>query len=159
MKVVFHNNASGNEHVHKKLTEVATFDVKLKDTFNVKAPVLLLSGKYLNATYANIPDFGRYYYVSTPSQVRENLWEYKLRCDVLMSFSKEIEANKAILKRTSQDEFANLYLPDERRMVTSETFTRYKFFPNGVFSGFESTTTPGIYNYIVCLAGVTPGVA
>lgn len=159
MQVVFYNNSSGNEHVHKKLTEVATFDVKLKDTCNVKNPVLLLSGKYLNANYAIIADFGRYYYVAPPSQVRENLWEYKLSSDGLMSFSNEIEANKAILKRTSQDEFANLYLPDERRMVTSETFTRYKFFPNGVFSGFESITTPGIYNYLVCIAGVTPGNA
>ena len=159
MQVVFYNNASGEEHVTKRLTQVATFDVALKDSCSVQNPVLLLSGAYLNANYCYIADFGRYYYINNATQIRKGLWQYALRCDVLMSFSKEIKANKAILKRTSQDEFANLYLPDERRMVTSETFTRYKFFPNGIFSGFESTTAHGIYNYLVCIAGVTPGEA
>ena len=159
MQVVFYNNSSGNEHVTKRLRQVASFDVNLKDSCSVQNPVLLLSGAYLNANYCYIADFGRYYYINNATQVRRGLWQYDLKCDVLMSFAKEIKANKAILKRTSQDDFANLYLPDERRMVSSETFTLCKFFPNGVFSGFESITTPGIYNYLVCLAGVTPGKA
>lgn len=159
MQVVFYNNSSGNEHVTKRLTQVATFDVNLKDSCSVQNPVLLLNGAYLNANYCYIAEFGRYYYINNATQVRRGLWQYDLKCDVLMSFAKEIKSNKAILKRTAQDEFANLYLPDERRMVSSETFTLYKFFPNGVFSGFESITTPGIYNYLVCLAGVMPGKA
>lgn len=159
MQVIFYNNSSGSEHVTKSLKQVATFDVNLKDSCSVQNPVLLLSGAYLNANYCYIADFGRYYYINNATQVRRGLWQYDLKCDVLMSFAKEIKANKAILKRTAQDDFANLYLPDERRMVSSETFSLYKFFPNGIFSGFESITTPGIYNYLVCLAGVTPGKA
>lgn len=159
MQVVFYNNSSGSEHVTKRLTQVATFDVNLKDSCSVQNPVLLLNGAYLNANYCYIADFGRYYYINNATQVRRGLWQYDLKCDVLMSFAKEIKANKAILRRTAQDDFANLYLPDERRMVSSETFTLYKFFPNGIFSGFESITTPGIYNYLVCLAGVMPGKA
>lgn len=159
MQVVFYNNSSGSEHVTKRLTQVATFEVNLKDSCSVQNPVLLLNGAYLNANYCYIADFGRYYYINNATQVRRGLWQYDLKCDVLMSFAKEIKENKAILKRTAQDDFANMYLPDERRMVSSETFTLYKFFPNGIFSGFESITTPGIYNYLVCLAGVTPGKA
>lgn len=160
MQVVFYNNSSGNEHVTKSLTEVQAFNVELKDECSIQNPVLLLSGKFLNANYANIPDFGnRYYYIDNIVQIRQNLWQYNLRCDVLMSFAEQIKTNRAILKRTAQDNFANLYLPDDRRMVTSETFTRYKFFPNGIFSGFESITTPGIFNYLVCIAGVQPGDA
>ena len=159
MQVIFYNNSSGSEHVTKSLRQVATFDVNLKDSCSVQNPVLLLSGAYLNANYCYIADFGRYYYINNATQVRSGLWQYDLKCDVLMSFAKEIKANKAILRRTSQDGFANLYLPDERRMVSSETFTLYKIFPNGIFSGFENITTPGIYNYLVCLAGVMPGKA
>lgn len=154
MQVVFYNNSSGNEHVTKNLTEVRTANVKLLDTSGVRFPILQLYGKSLNVNYCYIEDFGRYYYVSPPVQIRNNLWQYSLRCDPLMSFKEQTKANKAILKRTAQDEFANLYLPDDKRMVTSESFTRYKEFPFGIFSGFENLENPGIYNYLVSIASI-----
>lgn len=152
MQVVFYNNSSGNEHVTKSLSEVATFNVNLKDSCSVQNPVLLLSGKYLNANYCYIADFGRYYYINNVTQIRENLWEYNLSCDVLMSFANEIKANTAILSRSA--ELFNLYLPDERRKVLSECFQTYQQFPYGCFSGFKNSA--GNYNYIVTLAGVSP---
>ena len=139
MQVVFYNNASENEHVHKELTEIATFDVKLKDTCNVKNPVLLLSGKYLNANYARIADFGRYYYVSPPSQVRENLWEYKLSSDGLMSFSKEIESNKAIIERTESPKYYNKNFDDSEwnRMVEARCTNQILNFPEKFVKNFS----------------------
>lgn len=108
MQVVFYNNSSGNEHVTKSLTEVRTFDVDLKDSCSVQNPVLLLSGKYLNANYAKIPDFGnRFYYIDNIVQIRKNLWQYSLRCDVLMSFSKEIRQQTSIIDISSQSKFYN----------------------------------------------------
>lgn len=155
MQVVFYNNSSGIEHVHKNLTEIITLDLKLKNSCSVDEPVLLLSGKYLDANYCYIEDFGRYYYRKDVNEIRDGLWEYKFRRDPLMSFKERIKANKAILKRTSQDELANLYIPDERRIVLTETFTRYKKFPNGCFSGIKNSA--GNYNFLVLISGVEPG--
>ena len=139
MKVVFYNNKSEDEHVHKELTEIATLEVDLKDACNVKKPVLLLSGKYLNATYARIEEFGRYYFVSPPTQIRKNLWQYELDSDGLMSFSKEIEANKAIIERTESPKYYNKNFDDSEwnRMVEARCTNQILNFPEKFVKNFS----------------------
>ena len=139
MQVVFYNNSSGNEHVNKSITEVATFDVELKDSCSVQNPVLLLSGKYLNANYCYIADFGRYYYIDDITQIRKNLWQYTLRCDVLMSFSKEIEANKAIIERTESPKYYNKNFDDSEwnRMVEARCTNQILNFPEKFVKNFS----------------------
>ena len=150
MQVVFYNNSSGTEHVHKELTEIATLEVDLKDACNVEKPVLLLSGKYLNATYAKIEEFGRYYFVYPPTPIRKNLWQYDLRCDVLMSFSKEIEANVAILKRTADKNYINMEIPDDKQIVIQKREVFHKEFP-GAFEGVIDDN--GNVNMVIGLIG------
>ena len=140
MQVIFYNNSSGNEHVHKKLTEVATFEVELKDSCSVQNPVLLLSGKYLSANYCRIADFdGRYYYIDDITQIRKNLWQYDLRCDVLMSFSKEIESNKAIIERTESQKYYNKNFDDSEwnRMVEARCTNQILNFPEKFVKNFS----------------------
>ena len=140
MQVVFYNNASGDEHVTKSLTEVATFDVELKDSCSIQNPVLLLSGKYLNANYCYIADFGRYYYIDNITQIRKNIWQYDLRCDVLMSFSKEIEANKAIIERTESPKYYNKNFDDSEwnRMVEARCTNQILNFPEKFVKNFSN---------------------
>ena len=140
MQVIFYNNSSGNEHVHKKLTEVATFEVELKDSCSIQNPVLLLSGKYLSANYCRIGDFGgRYYYIDDITQIRKNLWQYDLRCDVLMSFSKEIESNKAIIERTESPKYYNKNFDDSEwnRMVEARCTNQILNFPEKFVKNFS----------------------
>lgn len=139
MQVVFYNNSSEVEHVHKKLTEVATFDVDLKDSCSVQNPVLLLSGKYLSANYCYMSDFGRYYYIDNITQIRKNLWQYDLRCDVLMSFSKEIETNKAIIERTESSKYYNKNFDDSEwnRMVEARCTNQILNFPEKFVKNFS----------------------
>ena len=139
MQVVFYNNSSGNEHVTKSLTELATFDVDLKDSCSIQNPVLLLSGKYLNANYCKIGDFGRYYYIDNITQVRKNLWQYELRCDVLMSFSEQIKANKAIIERTESPKYYNKNFDDSEwnRMVEAICTNQILNFPEKFVKNFS----------------------
>ena len=139
MQVIFYNNSSGNEHVHKKLTEVATFEVELKDSCSVQNPVLLLSGKYLNANYCYIADFGRYYYIDDITQIRKNLWQYTLRCDVLMSFAEQIKANKAIIERTESQKYYNKNFDDSEwnRMVEARCTNQILNFPEKFVKNFS----------------------
>lgn len=150
MQVVFYNNSSGNEHVTKSLTEVATFDVELKDSCSIQNPVLLLSGKYLNANYCYIADFGRYYYIDDITQIRRNLWQYTLRCDVLMSFAEQIKANVAILKRTADKNYINMEIPDDKQIVIQKREVFHKEFP-GAFEGVIDDN--GNVNMVIGLIG------
>lgn len=150
MQVVFYNNSSGNEHVTKSLTEVSTFDVELKDSCSVQNPVLLLSGAYLNTNYCHIADFGRYYYIDDITQIRRNLWQYTLRCDVLMSFAEQIKSNVAILKRTSDKNYINMEIPDDKQIVIQKREVFHKDFP-GSFEGVVDDK--GNVNMVIGLIG------
>lgn len=151
MQVVFYNNSSGNEHVTKSLTEVSTFDVELKDSCSVQNPVLLLSGKYLSANYCYISDFdGRYYYIDDITQIRRNLWQYTLRCDVLMSFAEKIKANVAILRRTADKNYINMEIPDDKQIVIQKREVFHKEFP-GAFEGVMDDN--GNVNMVIGLIG------
>ena len=140
MQVIFYNNSSGNEHVTKSLTEVATFDVELKDSCSIQNPVLILSGKYLNANYCKIGDFGRYYYIDNITQIRKNLWQYELRCDVLMSFANEIKSNKSIVERTESPKYYNKNFDDSEwnRMVEARCTNQILNFPEKFVKNFSN---------------------
>lgn len=140
MQVIFYNNASGNEHVTKSLTEVATFDVELKDSCSVQNPVLLLSGKYLRANFCKIVDFGRYYYIDNITQIRKNLWQYDLRCDVLMSFAEQIKSNKAIIERTESSKYYNKNFddPEWNKMVEARCTNQVLNFPEKFVKNFSN---------------------
>lgn len=140
MQVIFYNNASGNEHVTKSLTEVATFEVELKDSCSIQNPVLLLSGKYLNANYCYMSDFGRYYYIDDITQIRKGLWQYTLRCDVLMSFAEQIKSNKAIIERTESQKYYNKNFDDSEwnRMVEARCTNQILNFPEKFVKNFSN---------------------
>ena len=150
MQVIFYNNSSGDEHVTKSLTQVATFEVDLKDSCSVQNPVLLLSGKYLNANFCYMPDFERYYYIYDITQIRKNLWQYTLRCDVLMSFAEQIKANVAILKRTADKNYINMEIPDDKQIVIQKREVFHKEFP-GTFEGVMDDN--GNVNMVIGLIG------
>ena len=153
MQVIFYNNSSGKEHVTKSLTQVAAFDVNLKDSCSVQNPVLLLSGAYLNANYCYIAEFGRYYYINNATQIRKGLWQYDLKCDVLMSFATQIKANKAIIERTESQKYYNKNFDDSEwnHMVEARCTNQILNFPEK----FEKNFTDGKYVLITVGVGGT----
>lgn len=138
MQVVFYRNSSEDRHVNKKLTNVDTFDVELKDSCSVQNPVLLLS-KYSNSNYCYISDFGRYYYIDDITQIRKNLWQYTLRCDVLMSLKNDILNSKAIIERTESQKYYNKNFDDSEwnRMVEARCTNQILNFPEKFVKNFS----------------------
>lgn len=138
MQVVFYRNSSEDRHVNKKLTNVDTFDVELKDSCSVQNPVLLLS-KYSKVNYCYIEDFGRYYYIDDITQIRKNLWQYTLRCDVLMSLKNDILNSKAIVERTESHKYYNKNFDDSEwnRMVEARCANQILNFPEKFVKNFS----------------------
>ena len=98
----------------------ATADV-LRPTFTVTA-----SSVPSGANYAEIPDFGRYYYITGMRYVTTDLVELSLYVDVRKSFLLELKVNSGIVSR--QENLYNMYLPDSKTPIGAhKPVNTYKF--------------------------------
>ena len=120
-------NHSPNNKIDKVLTYTHTLQGTLKDSTSIVDPVILveLTSPVLNVNYARIQAFGRYYFVTNIIQIRTDLWEIHMHCDVLKSFSEGILGSPAIIAKSESN--WNLYLND----------TNYRCFQNPVIKQLE----------------------
>lgn len=130
--------------VQKTFNSQHTFDsITLKDDCSVQDPVILVratteNGKkdLLTATYAYIPNFGRYYYVKDSHSRRNDLVELQLHSDPLKSFADKIYEQSAVIERSAsksvytsglEDSDAYKYADEHtvlKKLVTSDGFTK-----------------------------------
>lgn len=133
MKIVLYRNESENNKVGKSLVELSSVNGTLREKTSILNPTIEINNNnVINANYAYIPEFKRYYFITDIESVRNGLWGVTMKVDVLESYKQQIYGNEAILAR--QENLYNLYLKDEYLNFTSDTFTLYKEFPNNNFS-------------------------
>lgn len=118
-----------------------TFEITLKGATSVTAPVIVLHAAAFSYNYCYIPDFGRYYFVSSTRILKNHLIEYTLAVDVLASYRSDILAARLYVLRSASS--YNVKLPDPTWIHTTD-FT-------------ESASTyafPSFDNYGVYLASI-----
>lgn len=118
-----------------------TFEVTLKAPTSVTAPVIVLHAVAFSYNYCYIPDFKRYYFVSSTRILKNHLIEYTLAVDVLATYRADILAARLYVLRSASD--YSLFLPDST-WIHSTNFT-------------ESVTRrsfPGYDSYGVYLASI-----
>ena len=133
MDINLYINNSEPERVIKSLTNVATLTGSLHNESDVVNPYVIIEGAYFpsSANYAYIADFGRYYYVTEVSSIRNGYIGVSLASDPLMSFANDIKNLRAIIDRQANSEHANMYLPDDVIVHDSREFYAVKTFQNG----------------------------
>ena len=125
-----------------------TTSVTVTGTFRADISVLnpvfrITSAADLTAyNYCYINDFNRWYYITDITIVRNGMYEFKCKVDVLFTYSTEIYAQKAVVTR-QQEEF-NTYLNDSQYMSLNYPRVQTYAFP----TGFSST-----FNYILTTTG------
>lgn len=126
--VTLYVNSSENNRVNKTLSSGVTYTCEFKDQSSIFTPSILI-GTSTNLTgynYAQISDFGRYYFITDIVLVRANLYLLKLKTDVLSSWSTQLLAQPAVLSR--QENEYNLYLDDpEFKVYNDKQVDCYKF--------------------------------
>lgn len=102
----------------------------LRDECDITDPVILIeSEKPLNANYAYISEFSRYYYIRNILQKRTNLWEITMHCDVLKTFSEGILGSPCIASKSSNK--FNMYLNDTDYKCQQNNIIQTVNFPSG----------------------------
>jgi len=103
MIIKLFNTTDSNNTIGKTLTDEQTFDITFKDTFDIINPIVVLKSDVpILRNYAYIPEFGRYYFI-TSIQIQPNkIYRLYLECDVLESFKNDILASYGLVTRAGE---------------------------------------------------------
>lgn len=139
MTVSLYYNSSDINRLDKSISSAITVSGTLREQCSVLEPTVLIEvDDVANVNYMHIPEFGRYYYVTGISSVRNNLWAVSGHVDVLMTYRSQIRGCSAVLARAEQEHLANLYLDDDRFTITCRRDFQLIDFPHRVTTGGQS---------------------
>ena len=127
MTIKLYKTPSEVNKVTKVLNDELELTGELRESSSVITPIIKIEDDDLtDYNYAYIPEFGRYYFITNITSVRNNLWEVAMRVDVLMTYATEIKANTAVIARNSN--LWNLYYQDEQfKILNYETIQTKAF--------------------------------
>lgn len=135
--VILQTNNSEKIKVDKTLVDIDTVSGTLKESTSIVDPIFLISrpiDELVNCNYITVSIFGRSYFVTDISSVRNNLTEIACHVDVLSSFKNAVRSNQSIVRR--QENKWNLYLDDGVFKTYQNPMVLTKNFPTG-FNTFE----------------------
>lgn len=140
------NNDPYNK-INKNPVTVSTVTGELVDNCNIVDPEIMIQydGAFINANYAYIPEFGRYYFIKNAETPSNGLWKLTMHTDVLMSFASAILHSPATVARSSNN--FNMYLNDDHFAIQENPYIFTKAFP----SGFDTS----LASYVLALVGVS----
>ena len=132
MDIKFFQNSSEKNKIGKTLTNETTVSGTLRETTDIINPVVLIEAENLTGfNYAQIPTFGRYYFIERMEVVREDLWRVHMTVDVLESFKTSIK-NQNVIISDSENNGASDYLDGQQWTSKVKSLTDIVNFPNGL---------------------------
>ena len=106
LTMILYKNQSDDRCVQKSLIEINRVSGFIRNETSLLTPSVLIDttnepNYVLDANYVYMPNFRRYYYITSISSVRNHLWRLSLRVDVLMTYKDEILNQDALVYRSS----------------------------------------------------------
>lgn len=132
MNIILQRNNSDDRRFTKDISALASMSGYLRDESSIIDPVIMIEGSassLANCNYMSIPEFGRSYFVTDISSVRNNLIQVSGHVDVLSTYRDAILANSGIIRR--QENNWNLYLDDGSFKVYNNPIILTRAFPSG----------------------------
>ena len=137
MDITLYQTTSERERINKVLGSYIAMTGTLRGESSVINPSFLI--EYSNPSdynYCYIPSFGRYYFITNITSVRNNIWRIDCSVDVLMSFRNEILNLEVIVSQDSLPD-AECYMNGDVWQSTVKTKTDIINFPNGLLDSGE----------------------
>ena len=120
MEIKLYITEDADTVMNKDLTLIATFDIQMRDTQNVSAPILILgeiAGVDLKAVnYAYIDEFKRYYFIRTITVGQNNIYTLAMECDVIETYKEDILNSSALIsRRVAAGDYGDMAVSSEVR--------------------------------------------
>lgn len=133
MIIKLYKTLSEDNKLDKELTLVREININLLIRSNVTSFTFSLASDITGANYMYIPDWGKYFFLKSPTVERNGYISYNAVEDVLMTYKEQIRQESGIILR--QENEGNLYITDSTFPVENRNKTFFKKFQNG----FEET--------------------
>lgn len=103
MEIKLYITEDSDTVMNKDLTLITTFDIQMRDTQNVSAPILILGEiagvDIKTVNYAYIDEFKRYYFIRTITVGQNNIHTLAMECDVIETYKEDILNSSAQINR------------------------------------------------------------
>ena len=147
MTLNLYNNSDAPNKLDKTLSSPHTVTVSnngVNLSLGVTRPIITAAGKLSDYNYAEISDFGRYYFIDDIEILRNGVTQLRLRVDPLMSFNVDIKALPAIAMRSEQAAKQSPYLYDAKRPIQSyQVYRTYELFTFTGMGAYAILVTAG----------------
>lgn len=125
MKVEFYKTSDNPRTVNKTLQLIRTVDIIFRQAVDEQAPLIIISNENVaGANYVKIPNFNRYYFISSVDNFTAGLVRLHLTTDLLMTYKDIILNSPVQITATETPSYLSESLPTQtkisKRIVKSD---------------------------------------
>lgn len=118
MKVEFYHTADNTNTINKTLQPITTLDIIFRQAVNEATPFIILNkDKITGSNYVHIPNFNRYYFISSVDNYTANLLRIELVTDLLMTYKDEILNSTVLITATNTPSYFSSNLPTQTKTI------------------------------------------
>ena len=139
MNIILYQTFSERERINKTLSNELTLTGTLRGESSVINPTFMIETSNPSSyNYCYISEFGRYYFITNITSVRNGLWKINCSVDVLMSFKTDILNLNVIVSDLSIGESReSTYINGSQWVSTVKGKTDIINFPSGLLDSGE----------------------
>lgn len=125
MKVEFYKTSDNPRTVNKTLQLTRTVDIIFRQAVDEQAPLIIMSNENVaDSNYVRIPNFNRYYFISSVDNYTAGLVRIHLTTDLLMTYKDIILNSPVHITATETPSYLSESLPTQtkisKRVVKSD---------------------------------------
>ena len=138
MDIKFYYNQSDDRQINKTLVEEKVLNGTIRENVDIMHPVVrFFSPEILRYNYCYIPDFRRYYFITSINAVSNEIYDVQFTTDVLMSFRGEILQYPVIVDKQTQESNGDEYIDDSSLVTDNLLFSTVYNFSRGFLDNPE----------------------
>lgn len=118
MQVEFYHTTDNANTINKTLQSINTVDIIFRQAVNESTPFIIMNrNKLTGSNYVHIPNFNRYYFISSVDNYTANLVRINLTTDLLMTYKDEILNSTVLITATEKPSYFSSNLPTQTKTI------------------------------------------
>lgn len=118
MKVEFYHTADNANTINKTLQPIKTLNIIFRQAVNESTPFIIMNKDNLTGSnYVHIPNFNRYYFISSVDNYTANLVRINLVTDLLMTYKDDILNSTVLITATEKPSYFSSNLPTQTKTI------------------------------------------